>query len=513
VSLSRLGVFTLLLIASVWVTFINGQPFFMPDTSAYIRGPDFAVVYFLGPRFSTAWTQGRTVHGGAAAEARAESQKPAFLPLNSPFDKAMLKGRSIYYGALLYAGHLTSYFWLCVVVQAVIFIYLSYTLVVTCLGLSLASFVWTTAVVLALTPLPLFIGFLMPDVFCGFLVLAIIILAGFWRLLILRDKVLVLAIAIFSVLGHASHLLLAISLTFVAIAIGFVSRNKQTVVGSLFQRALILLAILLAGFLGEQVFSYAARAAIGAEPMRLPFVTARLIDDGPGYRFLQKHCATHRYAVCQFMDRLPTNASSFLWSVDPKIGVFSASPLSARRAISDEQGSFAFDVFLSDPAGVLLSVARNFIGQLTKVGVPEFFPTQDQVRDFGGNLPASYSEQMARSPLVLNRWILGPLNWWFNFIYFTSTIILIVLAACWPFVNFLRKPEILPEPQWLYVLAIPAAAIFCNAAICGALSGVFWRYQTRISWLPLFILLIVGAKLWLAYDPGSQRQLVTEKIE
>jgi hypothetical protein len=44
-------------------------------------------------------------------------------------------------------------------------------------------------------------------------------------------------------------------------------------------------------------------------------------------------------------------------------------------------------------------------------------------------------------------------------------------------------------------LAIPTAA---NAALCGALSGVFWRYQTRISWLPLFILLIVGAKLWPA---------------
>ena len=81
---------------------INGQPFFMPDTSAYTRGPDFAVVYFLGPRFASAWTQGRTLHGGAAAEARTRSEAPAFLPLNSPFDKAILKGRSIYYGAFLY---------------------------------------------------------------------------------------------------------------------------------------------------------------------------------------------------------------------------------------------------------------------------------------------------------------------------------------------------------------------------------------------------------------------------
>jgi len=29
-----------------------------------------------------------------------------------------------------------------------------------------------------------------------------------------------------------------------------------------------------------------------------------------------------------------------------------------------------------------------------------------------------------------------------------------------------------PEPQWLYVLVIPVVAIFCNAAICGALSTI-----------------------------------------
>jgi hypothetical protein len=232
--------------------------------------------------------------------------------------------------------------------------------------------------------------------------------------------------------------------------------------------------------------------------MRPPFVMARLIEDGPGYRFLQTHCATHPYAVCQFMNRFPTYASNFLWSVDPKTGVFSASELPARRAISEEQGSFAFNVFLSDPAGVLLSSARNFIGQLTTIGVPEFFPTQGELRDYKKTLPLYYSEQMARSPLVTNRWILGPLNWWFNFVYFTSTIILVALAVCWPFVRFRRKSDIFPEPQWLYVLAIPVAAVFCNAAICGALSGVFWRYQTRISWLPLFILLIAGAKLWSA---------------
>jgi hypothetical protein len=36
-----------------------------------------------------------------------------------------------------------------------------------------------------------------------------------------------------------------------------------------------------------------------------------------------------------------------------------------------------------------------------------------------------------------------------------------------------------PDNGFTY-LQFRVAAIFCNAAICGALSDVFWRYQTRI---------------------------------
>jgi KaiC/GvpD/RAD55 family RecA-like ATPase len=38
--------------ASVWAALVNGQPYFMADTSAYVREPDFAVVYLFGDKFA-----------------------------------------------------------------------------------------------------------------------------------------------------------------------------------------------------------------------------------------------------------------------------------------------------------------------------------------------------------------------------------------------------------------------------------------------------------------------------
>ena len=62
-NINRLVAFLFLLLASTWVALVNGQPLFNVDTTAYVRGADFAVVYFLGPKYATAWTQERTLQG------------------------------------------------------------------------------------------------------------------------------------------------------------------------------------------------------------------------------------------------------------------------------------------------------------------------------------------------------------------------------------------------------------------------------------------------------------------
>ena len=176
--------------AACWTALVNGQPFFLADTSAYVRGPDFAVVYSLGNKFATSWTQERTLQGNIQQAEPANGGQVQGINLDSPFEKSVLAGRSVYYGALLYISHLTSYMWLAILMQAAIFLYLSYVLLIKCLRWSFFMFASTVAIVLAISPASFFISFLMPDIFASYLILATIILAAFWKSIGLPDKAL-----------------------------------------------------------------------------------------------------------------------------------------------------------------------------------------------------------------------------------------------------------------------------------------------------------------------------------
>lgn len=503
-SINRLVVLFFLLMASAWAALVNGQPFFMGDTSAYVRGPDFAVVYLFGNKFATSWTQERTLQGAEHPPQHATAEAPAEdVTLNSPYDKAVLAGRSIYYGALLYIGHLTSHFWLSVFAQAIIFLYLCYTLTIKCLRLSFSTFVCVTSAILVASPVSFFISFLMPDVFASFLILATIIVVGFWNALKGRDRILASAIILYSALTHTSHLLLLICLGSLFACVCFFTERKGT--RSILKRVIVLFTLILAGSLGELAFSWETRNTIGSDPIRAPFVMARLIADGPGYQFLQKNCPTKSYVVCKYIDRLPTPSDAFLWSRDPKEGVFSIADFATRQALSSEQTSFVLNVFRSDPIGVITNVASDFFHQLIKVGLDEFFPNQQQLQAFKEKLPKYYLDGLLRSHISMNDWILAPANMWFSFIYIISITALVLAWGLLPLAQFRNRLNFFPDRQWFQVLTIAITGIAFNAAICGALSGPNPRYQARISWIPLFVLLLFVAKLWEALWSSKNR--------
>ena len=511
---NRLIALFLLLMASAWVALVNGQPLFMADSTAYVRGPDFAIVYFLGPKFATSWTQQRTLQGLEQHQItdHNDGSRNRETSLNSPFDKAILAGRSIYYGGLLYLSHLTSYLWLAVFTQAAIFLYLSYTLVFKCLRLSFFTFECVTSTILVATPLSFFISFLMPDVFASYLILGLATLVGFWSSLKLRDQAILFSIILYSALTHTSHLLLLIIVVSIFALICIFTERKAAVFGSLRNRLIVLLALSLTGILGEFAFSYGAQHTIGIDPIRPPFVMARLIADGPGYQFLQKNCATKTYTVCKYIDRLPVSSDIFLWSTSPTEGVFNVADLPTRIALSSEQTSFAIDVLRFDPVGVITNATRNFLRQFFMIGLDEFIIDQQRLQSFETKLPASYFAELLHSRIVLRDWIMVPLTAWYSSIYLLSTLALLLTCAFWRVVQFQRKSEIFPQPQWTHMLTIVVVAIVSNAAICGILSEPDPRYQTRISWIPLFFLFLVAANLWETFSAAMDKPEFSRRL-
>src|SRR5260221_7362806 len=105
----------------LWITIINGQPFFHPDTTNYIRAPDAAIVKVLGSRFFTSWTGAEvrkflgagptTWNRNSVAEATEldvqsaeEGYQSQSRHTNSVRDRVILAGMSAYYGTLLYVS-------------------------------------------------------------------------------------------------------------------------------------------------------------------------------------------------------------------------------------------------------------------------------------------------------------------------------------------------------------------------------------------------------------------------
>lgn len=483
----------LLLLASTWTALINGQPLFGVDTTAYVRAPDFAVVYFLGSKFATSWTQQRALEGSQQRQLdNVTTAAGGDVSLNSPFDKSVMAGRSIYYGALLYLGHILSKFWLVIFTQAAIFLYLSHTLLTKCLRLSFGAFACLTVITLVATPLSFFISSLMPDVFAGFLYLSAVILTGFWASLEYRDRVISSLIVLYSALTHTSHLLLLFLLTS-GVAVTFIFAQRKTGSYSSIRNSLVvLLALSLLGVFGELAFSYGVRLTIGAYPVRPPFLMARLIADGPGYDFLRKYCAVKTYSVCKYLDRLPASDGDFLWSTSPTKGVFRVADLPTRQTLSSQQIPFAIDVFRSDPAGVIVSVAKDFFSQLFAIKLIAY---PSDLKDFEASLPPFYFATMARSRLAMNDGLLRDLTTLYASTYFISLFALLLTAVIcfWP--KLQEKLHIALQRKWRRILILVALAMIGNAAICGILSAPAARYQTRIAWIPLFIMGAIGAEV------------------
>jgi hypothetical protein len=485
----------LLLLASTWTALINGQPLFSTDTTAYVRAPDFAVVYFLGSQFATSWTQKRTLEG--SQQRQLDNVKDARVvgdvSLNSPFDKSVMAGRSIYYGALLYLGHILSNFWLVIFTQATLFLYLSYTLLTKCLRISFVAFACVTVITLVATPLSFFICFLMPDVFAGFLILGAVILIGFWDSLEYRDRVILSLIVLYSALTHTSHLLLLFLLVSGVVVTFIFIRGKVEPYRSIRSSLLVLLALCLLGVFGELAFSYGVRLTIGAYPVRPPFLMARLIADGPGYDFLRKHCARKSYSVCKYLDRLPASDGDFLWSTSPTKGVFRVADLPTRKMLSSEQIPFAIDVFRSDPAGVIASAGKDFFSQFVTIKL-NTYPT-DLNEHFEANLPPFYLDTMVRSRIAMNDGLLRDLTTVYASTYFLSLFALSVTGVTFFWPKLQKKLHISLQRKWGRILILVALAMIGNAAICGILSAPAARYQTRIAWIPLFIMGAIGGEV------------------
>jgi len=462
----------------IWPALTNGQPFFYPDTTAYVRGADLAISRALGSRFATAWAKDQRRTMGIQTTAP-PSEPPAAQPRTA--QRVVLAGRSIIYGALLYLGAVTGGMWLSIIVQSFVAAYLVFLFIVRTLRLDFRYFLVSCGVLLIASPLPFCISFLMPDVFAGFLLLGFAILVTSWERLSNTERTITSAVLLFAVLSHTTHVILLIGLTTLTAAYaGLIHRSLWPRIRG---PAVTAAACVLLALVWEAAFSFLVSRVLGTPPVRPPFVTAKLVEMlGPSA--VIQVCASNQFAVCQFRDRLPVDFETFLWSEDERTGVFQVADAHTKQVLSDEQTRFAMVIVPRNLGRYVSGVLHDGLRQLTSFGLREYRYDAQGLVFYKNRLPAPDFERMASS--LAAQWR-GYIVFGSTVLYLTAALAAAVIAA---FLSGGWRPTSVAgergpgrEDVWRVATYVLLVGILLNAIICGGFSTVNNRFEARVVWL------------------------------
>jgi len=484
-----------LLLASLillWPAFVNGQPFFMSDTTTYVRSADAAAYKILGK--TTDWSdQLRDRFHVQSTGPSPTTQDSAAVSIETNSEpEVVLLGRSIYYGAILYLADVTLSLWAVIAMQAF--------LVALSVRLSIRRF-WPAREALSLdvrtvggvlilaiaTPVAFFASYLMPDVFTALAILAAAHLAGFRESMRRAERYYWIAILVAGALFHSATILLLLGL---ALAIALLGKWKDA--RPRLTTAVIILAMAGVGMAAEFLFSTAVAATTGAKPIRPPFVSARLVADGPGTSFLRTNCPEAGFLLCRYLDRVPEPSDTILWSAKPHEGVFSTAAPADKRRLAAEDVPFTWAVTRDRPLDVLASSSRAVADQATKFTLSEFNYTRAEVISFEEKLPSRLARVLSQS-LAAHRQMPVRL---IEILSALSAIMSIgLVAAAW-----LGGGRADTRPR-TFAAVIIAGFVF-NVAICGALSTPHDRYSTRILWIVPIAAAAVGSSLLIRRNPS-----------
>jgi hypothetical protein len=399
--------------------------------------------------------------------------------------------RSAYYGFSLYVIQTIGTLWLFAFTQAI-----------TAAGLIYAfwraaapkAVEWTYLALMgglaALSTLPIFTSFAMPDVFAGFAAISTILLMVYpdrfrWPAQITLWFLLAAAMNF-----HMSNLITSVGLTGATIAALAWFKAPWR---DLIKRALTVLAAAAVAIAASTAYAKMVQWRSGDELGHPPFLTARVLADGPGRAYLQHACKTGSpYVICQFKWLPLDDSEDILWSDDNERGIFNLSEFPLRQDMEHQDLRFALASTLYDPLGQIKVSLDNWRKQVFNIRLdepllnPGYYLHDPYWKTT--NLPKlikSTGVQCGRKP--------GNCAVWFDpeALAILDGVIAFLAAGYVGFrlyrINFLamwnRRDFDDPVFRASIAAVLLLTAVILNAAVCGAISGPFPRYQARIVWL------------------------------
>jgi hypothetical protein len=211
------------------------------------------------------------------------------------------------------------------------------------------------------------------------------------------------------------------------------------------------------------------------------FLMARIVGDGPGKWYLQRHCGQVKLAICDRVDELPNSAGDFLWADE---GIWINSSLEEQEQLRRDEIPLLFGTLREYPREELVIAGGNFWRQLQTFALSDYDANAWTSEMMDTVLPGGRAEylQSRQNRERLHEGFFTQVQRW------TVAASLVMIG-----VSFLVMGR-----RWssrvVGLAAVIAFVVIANAAVTGMLSNVDDRYQGRVIWLmPLLAGLLMMA--------------------
>ncbi|MFG6540394.1 hypothetical protein [Sulfitobacter sp. M22298] len=329
----------------------------------------------------------------------------------------------------------------------------------------------------AVTSLPFYIAYVMPDIFTSVMLILIAAVVAAGRYMNLIEWLGALALAAFAVVLHPSHLGIAVLMVPFVVLAALLRLGYGRWLAAGFVICLVALAIA-----ERKAFEFATETVARKEVIYTPYITARLIVDGSGLDYLDDVCPRTDLATCALHEALSWSddpyrltATHIIFEQSEKLGSFRLMPIEDQRAVAAEQRAFFLQVLVARPFGTIYALGKNAFTQLGMNSIEMTIPNEAVIRNAKSlsGLPEAQLAVLDKIVLTRDQPWLGPVNSIHATIYLISAIIVIGLLL-WP-------GRVAP-PLKLFALFI-LIGIAVNALVCGGVSQPADRYGARVMWL------------------------------
>lgn len=330
---------------------------------------------------------------------------------------------------------------------------------------------------------------LMPDFFAPLTFLIIFIILKSRNIFSVSNLVLI-AILVFSLISHFSHLLIGSTIIAGITLIKFFPGNRLQEIS--LNRILAVTVIVFSGWLVLPLVNYVVEKQFILSKGSHVFLMAHLNDTGILKKFLDENCKDEEFSdckICNYKDELPVDLASFIWgqqSIVSKTGGWEES--------KDEYNKI-INATLKRPKYLFMNFYKSFtygLVQLTRNGIGQGLSAYND-----GSAP--YGQIHWRFNHELNNYLNSKQNKWdgqnLNFKLINLLQIAIIIASLFLLILLFTSQLFLQiNSTSILFLIYTITAIIINSFVTAGLNSPCERFQARVIWLLPFALILLIVK-------------------